>query len=356
MMSALFEPLKLGNISLENRVVMAPLTRCRATEENVPTELMATYYAQRAGAGLIIAEATMAMSGNSAFYREPGIHSDEQVVAWRKVTDAVHQNGGKIVLQLWHGGRACHPVLNNGRTPVAPSALAIDGYVHTPQGKKDYVLPQALSLQEIANIVEGFAKAAINAKAAGFDGVEIHGANGYLIDEFLRDSANTRTDQYGGSMENRSRLLFEVIDAVTNVWESGNVGLRISPINSFNSMRDSDPEGLTAYLAKRLDDYNLAYLHVMRADFQQAQQGNVIAAASKVYDGNLIGNMGYDFTEAEQAVEQGDLAAVAFGSAFIANPDLPYRFKHGIALAEPDPKTFYTHDSVGYIDYPAAAL
>ncbi|MEP4890024.1 MAG: alkene reductase [Aliiglaciecola sp.] len=353
-MSALFEPLKLGNIQLNNRVVMAPLTRCRATEDNVPTELMATYYAQRADAGLIIAEATMVMPGNSAFYREPGIHSDEQVAGWRKVTDAVHQNGGKIVLQLWHGGRACHPVLNNGRTPVAPSALSINGYVHTPQGKKDYVVPQALNTEDIPAIVEGFVKATINAKAAGFDGVEIHGANGYLIDEFLRDSANIRNDNYGGSLENRSRLLFEVLDGVINVWDSGNVGLRISPINSSNSMRDSDPQALTSYLAERLNDYQLAYFHVMRFDFLQKQQGDVLSVASHLYQGNLISNMGYDYAEANDAVGQGLVAAVAFGSAFIANPDLPYRFEHGLALASPNPKTFYTHDSQGYTDYPKA--
>ncbi|GAB2690776.1 alkene reductase [Aliiglaciecola aliphaticivorans] len=355
-MSALFEPLKLGNIQLKNRVIMAPLTRCRATEDNVPTELMATYYGQRAEAGLIIAEATMVMSGNSAFYREPGIHSNEQVAAWKKVTERVHQNGGKIVLQLWHGGRACHPILNDGNTPVAPSALAINGSVHTPEGKKEYVIPQALNRADIPAIVEGFVKAAINAKAANFDGIEIHGANGYLIDEFLRDSANFRDDNYGGSLENRSRLLFEILEGVINVWDCGNVGLRVSPMNSSNSMRDSDPEGLTAYLAKRLNEYELAYFHVMRADFLQKQQGDVLSVASKLYQGNIISNMGYDYTEAEDDVMNGKVAAVAFGSAFIANPDLPSRFKHGLDLATPNPKTFYTHDGHGYTDYPRAQV
>ncbi|WJG08562.1 alkene reductase [Aliiglaciecola sp. LCG003] len=354
-MSELFTPVKLGDINLQNRVIMAPLTRCRATVDHIPTDRMATYYGQRAGAGLIIAEATMAIEGNSAFYREPGIYSDQQVAAWRKVTDEVHQQGGKIFLQIWHGGRACHPVLNDGATPVAPSPIAIDGEVHTPEGKKAYVQPESLTADAIHAIVEGFAKAAINAKAAGFDGVEVHGANGYLLDQFLRDGSNKRDDQYGGSLENRSRLLFEVLDAVINIWGSGRVGLRLSPLNSFNSMIDSDPMGMLAYVVEKLNSRKLAYLHMMRADFQQKQTGDVIAIASKGYQGNLIGNMGYDQAEASQAIEKGSLAAVAFGSAYIANPDLAYRFKNGVPLQQPDEATFYTHGDEGYIDYPTAS-
>ncbi len=228
---ALFSPLKVGAIDLPNRILMAPLTRCRAEDGHVPGPLMAQYYAQRASAGLIIAEATMAMEGNSAFWREPGIYSKAQIEGWRRVTQAVHDKGGRIALQIWHGGRACHPLLNDGAIPVAPSPIPItDDEVLTPQGKQPYVTPRELRDDEIAGIVEGFAQAARNGKDAGFDAVELHGANGYLLDEFLRDGANKRGGPYGGPLENRARLLFEVIAAVSTVWGSDRVGLRISPV------------------------------------------------------------------------------------------------------------------------------
>eukprot|EP00903_Cladosiphon_okamuranus_P004222 g4220.t1 len=322
---------------------MAPLTRARAGEEHIANELMAEYYAQRAGGGLLIAEATMAMEGNSAFWMEPGIYSDEQVEGWKLTTEAVHAAGGNIFLQVWHGGRACHPLLNDGAQPVAPSALRIEGEeVHTPEGKKPYVTPRELGDGEIPGLVAGFKKAAENAKAAGFDGIEIHGANGYLIDEFLRDGSNKRTGPYGGSLENRCRFLFEILEAVTGVFDSNQVGLRISPLNSFNSMSDSDPLALVTYLAKRLSKLDLAYLHVMRADFAQEQEGDVLTPVREHYTGTIVANMGYGKEEAEEQIASGLVDAVAFGVPFLANPDLPARFKAGAPLNDPDPGTFYT--------------
>jgi N-ethylmaleimide reductase len=352
-MKHLFKPLKAGAITLDNRILMAPLTRARAEPGHVPGNLIATHYAQRASAGLIIAEATMAMEGNCAFQNEPGIYSDAQVAGWKLTTDAVHAKGGKIFLQVWHGGRACHPLLNNGKQPVAPSALAItNDEVHTPEGKKPYVIPRELRDDEMPTIVAGFRKAVENAKRAGFDGVEIHGANGYLLDEFLRDGSNRRSGPYGGSIENRARLLLEVLAAASEVIGSDRVGLRLSPLNSFNSMRDSDPLALVTWLAKRLNDFNLAYLHVMRGDFFGEQQADVMTVIRSHYKGVLVGNMGYSAEEAERAIAEGKLDAVAFGVPFLANPDLPERFRRGAALNQADPATFYTPGPKGYTDYP----
>lgn len=350
----LFSDIQLGDIQLANRAIMAPLTRARA-ENHVPTEIMAEYYAQRAGAGLIIAEATMVSEGTSAFMNEPGIYSQAQIDGWKKVTDAVHEKGGKIFLQLWHGGRASHPALNNGKTPVAASAIAIEDVVHTPEGKLPYALPRALETEELAGIVADFRQAAVNAKEAGFDGVEVHGANGYLLDNFLRDGTNKRSDRYGGTVENRARLLFEVIEAVVSVWGSGKVGVRTSPLNGFNSMKDSDPEGLTRWLAEQLNQFELAYWHLMRSDFLGEQSGEVMGVARELYNGNLIGNMGYSKDEASQAIGGAHLDAVAFGVPFIANPDLVERFKADAELNEANPDSFYSGGAEGYIDYPAMA-
>ena len=355
-MQALFKPLQVGALLLPNRILMAPLTRTRAEAEHVPGDLMAEHYAQRASSGLLIAEATMAMGGNSAFNTEPGIYSAEQIAGWKKTTDAVHAAGGRIFLQIWHGGRACHPLLNDGAEPVGPSAIAITSEeLHTPSGKVPYVVPRVLRDDELPGIVEGFKQAAINAKAAGFDGVEVHGANGYLLDSFLRDSSNKRSGPYGGPLENRARLLLEVIEAVIGVYGSDRVGVRISPLNSFNSMQDSDPIGLITWLAKRLNDFNLAYLHVMRADFFALQSGDVMTPAREHFKGVLIGNMGYSAAEAEEAIASGKLDAVAFGTAYLANPDLPERIRAGAALNAPNPATFYTPGPVGYTDYPTMA-
>jgi N-ethylmaleimide reductase len=352
-MHTLFQPLQMGALTLPNRILMAPLTRSRAEDGHLPTALMAEYYAQRASAGLIIAEATMAMAGNSSFWHEPGIYSDAQVEGWRKTTDAVHAAGGRIFLQIWHGGRACHPLLNDGHETVAPSPIAIVGdEVRTPEGKKAHVVPRELRDDELPGIVDGFRKATKNAKDAGFDGVEIHGANGYLLDEFLRDGSNHRTGDYGGSIDNRARLMLEVIAAASDVLGSDRVGLRISPLNSFNSMIDSDPIGLSSWLATKLNDYNLAYLHVMRSDFAQKQQGDILTPIRANYKGILIGNMGYTAEEATAAIDAEQVDAVAFGSSFLANPDLPERIKLGAPLNQPDTSTYYTQGAEGYTDYP----
>lgn len=348
----LFTPLQSGAITLPNRVLMAPLTRARASAGHMPNALMAEYYAQRASAGLVITECTMISPGTSAFVSEPGVYSPEQIAAWKVVTDAVHAQGGRIFMQIWHAGRAAHPALNGGAETVSSSALAVDGDTQTPEGKLPNVVPRALRTDEIPALVEAFAQAARNAVQAGFDGVEVHGANGYLIDQFLRDGANQRTDAYGGSLENRARFLFEVLAAVNAAIGSGRVGLRLSPLNSYNSMIDSDPMGLTAFLAERLNDFNLAYLHMMRADFFKAQQADVMTPARAHYKGVLVGNMGYNADEAQKAVQAGLLDAVAFGTAFLANPDLPARLQTGAALNAPDASTFYTPGAKGYTDYP----
>ncbi|MDM7938389.1 MAG: alkene reductase [Cyanobium sp. CZS 48M] len=351
-MADLFTPLRLGPLELPNRVLMAPLTRSRAEAGHVPGPLMAEYYAQRASAGLIIAEATMVMEGESSFISEPGIHSQAQIDGWTLTTDAVHAAGGRIVLQLWHGGRACHPLLNGGRQPVAPSPITISGdEIHTPEGKKPYVVPRELADAELPAIVAGFRQAARNAIAAGFDGVEVHGANGYLLDEFLRDGSNRRAGPYGGPIENRARLVLEVIEAVRQ--EAELVGLRISPLNSYNAMVDSDPVGLTRWLAERLNGCGLEYLHVMRGDLLGQQQGDVLTPVREHFNGTLIANMGYDGSEANAAIGAGAIDAVAFGTAFLANPDLPERLRRGGPLNSPDPATFYTPGSAGYTDYPA---
>lgn len=350
-MPTLFSPLQVGPLQLSNRMWMAPLTRCRTEEGHVPGALMAEYYAQRASAGLIIAEATMVLEGNSAFWHEPGIYNDAQIQGWRTSTDAVHSAGGQIVLQLWHGGRACHPLLNDGRQPVAPSPIAIIGdEVHTPKGKQPYVLPRELGDDEIPAIVDGFRLAARAAMAAGFDGVELHGANGYLLDAFLRDGSNCRLGAYGGPIENRARLLIEVLEAVAA--ETPFMGLRLSPLNSYNAMVDSDPIALTSWLARRLNELPLDYLHIMRGDFLGQQHGDVLSPVREHYKGVLVANMGYSAAEASSAIGSGSIDAVAFGTAFLANPDLPERFRRGAALNQPDPSKFYSQGPSGYIDYP----
>ena len=350
-MTDLFSPLPLGSLELPNRIWMAPLTRCRAEEDHVPGPLIAEHYSQRATAGLIVAEATMAMEGNSAFWHEPGIYNEAQIAGWRLTTEAVHRAGGRIVLQIWHGGRACHPLLNDGRQPVAPSPIAISGdEVHTPQGKQPYVTPRELRDDELPAIVEGFRLAARHAMAAGFDGVEVHGANGYLLDEFLRDGSNQRSGPYGESLEKRARLLLEVLDAVAE--ETPLMGLRLSPLNSYNAMADSDPIGLITWLANRLNDVPLAYLHLMRADLLGQQHGDLLTPARQQFQGVLVANMGYTAEEANAAISSGAIDAVAFGTSFLANPDLPERFRRGAALNAPNPTTFYSPGPAGYTDYP----
>ena len=348
----LFNSLKLGALTLPNRILLAPLTRTRADAGHMPNALMAEYYAQRATGGLLITECTMVAPGTSAFVNEPGIYSDAQIAAWKLTTDAVHAKGGRIFMQIWHAGRAAHPDINGGVPTVSSAAVAIDGDTHTQNGKVPNAAPQALTAEEIPAIVAAFVQGAKNAIAAGFDGVEVHGANGYLIDQFLRDTPNNRTDGYGGSLENRSRLLFEVLTAVTAAIGADKVGLRLSPLNSYNSMKDSDPIALISFLAEKLNAFNLAYLHVMRADFFGVQKGDVMTVARDKYKGVLVGNMGYTADEAEAAITAGKLDAVAFGTSFLANPDLPARIKAGAALNAPDSNTFYSPGAKGYTDYP----
>ena len=348
----LFNSLQVGALTLPNRIVFAPLTRTRADVGHMPTDLMAEYYAQRASGGLLITECTMIAEGTSAFVAEPGVYSPEQIEAWRKVTTAVHAKGGRIFMQIWHAGRAAHPDINGGVRTVSSTATAVEGEISTPAGKVPHAVPHALTTEEITQIVAAFAQGAKNAIAAGFDGVEVHGANGYLIDQFLRDGANQRTDSYGGSTANRARFLFEVLTAVTAAIGADRVGLRLSPLNSFNSMKDSDPIGLTTFLATELNAYKLAYLHLMRADFFGVQKADVVTVAREKYNGVLIGNMGYNAEEAEQAITAGQLDAVAFGTSFLANPDLPERIQAKAALNTPDSSTFYTPGAKGYTDYP----
>ena len=348
----LFNPLKLGSLTLPNRILLAPLTRTRADAGHLPNDLMTEYYSQRATGGLLITECTMVEPGTSAFINEPGIYNEAQIAAWKKVTAAVHAKGGRIFMQIWHAGRAAHPDINNGVPIVSSSATAVEGDIHTPNGKVPHAVPRALTVEEIPAIVAAFAQGAKNAIAAGFDGVEVHGANGYLIDQFLRDTPNQRTDGYGGSLENRARFLFEVLTAVTAAIGSDKVGLRLSPLNSYNSMKDSDPLALISFLADKLNAYNLAYLHVMRADFFGAQKGDVLTIAREKYKGVLVGNMGYTAEEAEEAISAGKLDAVAFGTSFLANPDLPARIQLKAPLNTPDQSTFYSPGAKGYTDYP----
>lgn len=348
----LFEPLPFDTLTMPNRVIMAPLTRTRAGIEHLPNALMAEYYAQRASAGLIIAECTMILPNTSAFIAEPGIYSAEQVEAWKQVTNAVHAKDGKIFLQIWHAGRAAHPNMCNGQQPISASAIAIEGDTHTPLGKADYVVPRAISDDEISGLVKAFTQAARHAMQAGFDGVEVHGANGYLLDQFLRDGSNKRTGDYGGSVENRARFLFEVLAAVSAEIGSAKVGVRLSLLNSYNSMRDSDPMSLAGFLGERLNAFNLAYVHLMRSDFFAAQQCDVLTPFRANYQGIIISNMGYSAAEAEQAIADGKVDAVAFGTGFLANPDLPERIRQGAAWNAPNPNTFYTPGPEGYTDYP----
>lgn len=348
----LFTPLKVGALTLPNRILLAPLTRTRADAGHMPNALMAEYYSQRASGGLLITECTMVAPGTSAFVNEPGVYSEAQITAWKNVTNAVHAKGGRIYMQIWHAGRAAHPDMNEGVPTASSCATAIEGDIQTPKGNVPQAVPRALTAEEIQAIVAAYAQGAKNAIAAGFDGVEVHGANGYLIDQFLRDTPNQRTDSYGGSLENRARFLFEVLTAVTAAIGSERVGLRLSPLNSYNSMKDSDPMALTGFLCEQLNAFKLAYLHVMRADFFGVQKADVMTVAREKYKGVLIGNMGYTAEEAEAAVAAGQLDAVAFGTAFLANPDLPARIRAKAALNAPDASSFYTPGAKGYTDYP----
>ncbi len=346
----LFTPITLAGLSLPNRIAMAPMTRNRAGEGHVPTELMATYYAQRASAGLIVTEATQVSPLSIAYPNTPGIHTPEQTAGWRKVTDAVHAAGGRIWLQLWHVGRVAHPTLMEGQQPVAPSALAAKGETFTGKGMEPFVTPHALTIEEISQVVDQYAQGATNAKEAGFDGVEVHGANGYLIDQFLRDGSNQRTDAYGGSVENRARFLYEVTCAVTSVWGGGKVGVRLSPVNPFNDMSDSDPLTNFPQIAQGLNDYGLGYLHVVEPIGTEGTP--VTSAIREVFRRPLIVNGGYTRETADTAIASGAADLVAFGVPFISNPDLPQRLARNAPLTPPNRATFYGGGAEGYTDYP----
>jgi 2,4-dienoyl-CoA reductase-like NADH-dependent reductase (Old Yellow Enzyme family) len=349
-MSSLFQPLVAGDLVLPNRVVMAPLTRLRATlPGHVPNALMAEYYAQRASAGLILSEATPVTRSGIGYEGVPGVWNGEQIEGWRKVTTAVHERGGRIALQLWHVGRISDPHFLDGELPVAPSAIAPKGHVSLLRPQRPYVVPRALERDEIADIVEHFRRGAQNALEAGFDAVEIHGANGYLLDQFLHDSSNKRTDDYGGSIENRARLHLEVTDAVVSVFGAGRVGMHLAPRGDVHDVGDTDLAGTFGYLARELGKKKIAFLCV-RENQGADSLGPELKAA---FGGAYIANEGFTQASAEQALRDGWADAVAFGKAFIANPDLPERFRTGSPLNAPVPETFYSHEAEGYVDYPA---
>jgi N-ethylmaleimide reductase len=349
----LFLPYRLGEIELNNRIVMAPMTRSRALEQNVPNPIAATYYAQRASAGLIITEATQVSPQGVGYIRTPGIHSAEQVAGWARITEAVHHAGGKIFLQLWHVGRISHPDFHGGELPVAPSAIAARGQVFTAKGPQPMVTPRALTVAELPGIVEQFRRGAENAKAAGFDGVELHGANGYLLDQFLRDGSNRRTDAYGGTVENRARLPLEVTKAVIDVWGPDRVAYRISPNGTFNSMSDSNPVQTFSYIAEQLNNLGIVYLHVVDPVADGAKR--VSPLLRRKFDRAYIVNGGFDLNSADAAIRNEEADLIAFGTRFLANPDLPRRYRTNAPLNVPDQATFYAGEDKGFIDYPALA-
>lgn len=354
----LLSTFQLSDLNFNNRVVMAPMTRARSGSDRIPNKLMAKYYTQRANAGLIITEATSISPQANGWQNSPGIYTPEQVAGWKPVVDAVHDRGSVIFLQLWHTGRASHPSFQiDNQLPVAPSAIKIEGSeAHTPDGKQPYVTPRALETAEISQVVEQYRQAAANAKAAGFDGVEIHAANGYLIDEFLQSKTNQRNDIYGGSIEHRYRFLKEIVEAVLSVWDAGRVGIRLSPNGSFNDMGSPDYRETFTYIIQQLNSYNLGYLHVLDGldfGFHQLGESMTIAEIRKVYDGVLMGNCGYDRHDAEQAIAENHADLIAFGRPYISTPDLVARFANNWELnPDADPAIWYSFDAEGYIDFP----
>jgi N-ethylmaleimide reductase len=355
-MTDLFQTYQLGSLTLANRIVMAPLTRSRALDGDVPGPLAVTYYTQRAGAGLIISEATQISQQGKGYIQTPGIYSPEQIAGWRKVTDAVHGAGGKIFLQLWHVGRISHPDFQpDGGLPVAPSAIKPIGTVYTSKGKEDMVMPRALETAEIAGIVADYRNAAQNAREAGFDGVEIHGANGYLLDQFMRDKTNQRTDRYGGSIENRARLLLEVTDAVLSVWDAERVGVRLSPLSTFNDIDDSNPAALYGYVVEQLAARKLGFLHMIEGNTggpRDTGRDFDFNALRQHFANTYMANNCYTREMALTARADNAVDLVTFGRPFISNPDLVERLRRNVPLNELDPATLYGGDEHGYTDYP----
>jgi len=357
MSTSLFDPVQFGGLSLSNRIIMAPLTRGRAGASRVPNDMMVEYYAQRAEAGLIITEATAISPQGYGWAGAPGIYTDEMELGWKRVTDTVHKRGGKIVLQLWHMGRLSHPDFQpNGEQTVAPSALKPDGFTRDAAGKKEYTVPRALEASELPGIIDDYVMATRRSLRAGFDGVEIHGANGYLLDQFVRDGSNQRTDEYGGSIENRLRFPLQVVEAVVKEAGSDRTGIRISPTNPNGGTKDSDPVKTFTSFANALSGFNLAYLHIMEPypESGKAFPGvpYVTPDIRKAYQGNITVNGGYDLQHGNGIIDSGLAQAVAFGVPFLANPDLVRRLKMNVPLNEADPATFYSTGPEGYIDYP----
>jgi len=348
-MKSLFDPLKAGAFTLKNRVVLAPLTRCRASAGRVPNDMMREYYVQRASAGLMLTEATAVTPKGVGYPDTPGIWSEEQVAGWKKITDAVHAAGGTILLQLWHVGRISDPIYLDGELPVAPSAIAAKGHVSLVRPLKPFVVPRALDLSEIPGVIADYRRGAENAKRAGFDGVEVHGANGYLLDQFLQDSTNKRTDEYGGPIENRARLMLEVVDVCIDVWGADRVGLHLAPRGDAQDMGDSNPLATFGYVATEVGKRKIAF--ICTREYQGPD--SIAPELKKLFGGVLIGNEKFTKETAEAAINAGTVDAVAFGKTFIANPDLPKRFKLDAPLNTPDPASFYGGDERGYIDYPA---
>ncbi len=354
-MPTLFDPLQARELSLRNRIVMAALTRARAGRTHIPNELMVQYYAQRASAGLIITEATMVARDGCAFTGEGGIFDEACVEGWRAVTDAVHAKGGLIIVQLWHPGRAAHSLLNGGVQPISSTDRAIRGdTISTPEGDKPYEGPRRLAREELPDIVKLFGDAAARARAAGFDGAQLHGAHGYVLDQFLRDGANDRTDDYGGPIERRARLLLEATDAVITEFGAGRVSVRISPRHAYNDMADSDPASLVRYVASELSRRRLAFLELRHSNHREHEEVALAKVAREHFSGPLFVNGSYDLKAARAAVAKGSADAVVFGKLFVSNPDLVQRFAHGTPLNKAHSATFYTPGAVGYTDYPVA--
>jgi 2,4-dienoyl-CoA reductase-like NADH-dependent reductase (Old Yellow Enzyme family) len=351
-MLTLLDSIQIGDLHLPNRVIMSPLTRLRGTSDHVPTQLMAEYYTQRASAGLIISEGIPVVPQGVGYANVPGIWSPQQIEAWKLVTESVHRADGRIFAQLWHVGRISDPRFLGGELPVAPSAIKPAGHVSLVRPPTEYVTPRALEVSEIPGIVGAFRKGAENAKLAGFDGVEIHGANGYLLDQFLQDGSNHRTDEYGGSIENRARLMLEVADSVTSVWNSKRVGMHLAPRGDSQDMHDSNPSATFGYVAKELRRRGLGYL-LSREFFGPDRLGPQL---KKQFGGVYIANEQYTLAQANQAIQDGEADAVAFGQLFIANPDLPERFTSNAPLNVPDPSTFLTSGPHGYTDYPPLTI
>jgi 2,4-dienoyl-CoA reductase-like NADH-dependent reductase (Old Yellow Enzyme family) len=349
-MPSLFDPVQIGALKLPNRILMAPLTRCRCSPGRVPNALMAEYYIQRASAGLILSEATSVDPMGVGYPDTPGIWSPEQVEGWKNVTRAVHEAGGRILLQLWHVGRVSDPSYLDSKLPVGPSAIAPTGYINLIRPKKPFVTPRALELDEIPGIIAAYRLGAENAQAAGFDGVEIHGANGYLLDQFLQDGSNHRTDAYGGPIENRARLMLEVTDAVLSVWPADRVGMHLAPRGDSHGMSDSDPSATFGYVARELGRRRLAFICAREGVDGRPRLGPEL---KKAFGGVYVANEGFTQATAQEVLDRGEADAVAFGRLFIANPDLPRRFRTGETLNEPRPATFYANGPEGYVDYPA---